>query len=81
LKSLSQDNSHIYDKMIFAYNTNPKIDAKSIDRVIQACIERGNIYAAQKNAAKAKEYYQKAGSIDSAKRYTSVIDECLKKLN
>ena len=71
----------VYDKIILAHQTNPKMDARDLDCVIKACIARGEIYAAQKKVDKAKECYQKATTIDTAKRYTAKISECMENLN
>ncbi|MBO7571611.1 MAG: tetratricopeptide repeat protein [Bacteroidales bacterium] len=81
LDKLNEDNSDVYDKIILAYQANPKMDARDLDCVIKACIARGEIYAFQKNVEKAKECYQKATAIDTAKRYASKIAECMEKLN
>ena len=81
LDKLNLDNSDVYDKMILAHQNNPKMDARDLDMVIKACIARGEIYAAQKKVDKAKECLQKATTIDTAKRYTAKISECMYKLN
>lgn len=81
LEKLNIDNSEVYDKMILAHQNNAKMDARGIDCAIKACIARGQIYAAQKNVEKAKEYYQKASTIDTAKRYAAQISECMESLN
>ena len=81
LDKLNMDNSDVYDEMILAHKNNPKMDARDLDCVIKACIARGEIYAAQKKVDKAKECYQNATSIDTAKRYAAKISECMDKLN
>lgn len=81
LDKLNLDNSDVYDKIILVHQTNPKMDARDLDCVIKACIARGEIYAAQKKVDKAKECFQKATTIDTAKRYTAKISECMENLN
>ena len=81
LGNMKQDNSDVYDRVILAYQDNPKMDAKNLDFVMKAYIERGKIYIAQKNAAKAKECFQKVTAIDTGKRYSAIVSECMEKVN
>ncbi len=81
LEKLEMNNADVYDKMILAHQNNPKMDSRSLDFVIKALIARGNIYLAQKNSAKAKECYQKVTAIDTAKRYSAKVAECMERLN
>jgi len=81
LDKLKQDNSSVYDKMLLAYQNNPKMEGRDLDSAIKACIARGEIYMGQGNSAKAKEYFDKATAMDKAKRFTQKISECVGKLN
>jgi len=81
LDKLNMENSDVYDDIILDHKNNPKKDPKDLDCVIKACIARGEIYAMQKKVDKAKECYQMATSIDTAKRYAAKISDCMESLN
>ena len=81
LDKLNQDNSDVYDKMILAYQNNKKMEGRDLDSAIKAYIARGEIYMRQNNSGKAKECFQNASTMDSAKRFSSKISECMEKLN
>ncbi len=81
LGKLKQDNSDVYDHVILAYQDNPKMEARELDFVMRAYIERGKIYIAQKNAAKAKECLQMVTTMDTGKRYGAVVAELMEKVN
>lgn len=81
LSKLKQDNSEVYDQVILAYQDNPKMEARDLDFVMRAYIERGKIYMAQKNAEKAKECFLKETAMDTGKRYAAVVAELTEKVN